>query len=146
MVRGGTRAGYATHAIGKWDVGYIAKVCTPTHRGFDSFLGYYKACNADLFYHTAGKCSAPGVAPMARDAVDFSLNTGAMGAVQGAPLNLNGTYSSRAFAAHARALIESHPPQSPLFMYRLHDIVITIRAPGLTENCLCFAMPILILM
>jgi|EP01046_Picozoa_sp_COSAG06_P075023 hypothetical protein len=38
-------------------VGYIAKACTPTHSGFDTFLGYYEACNHDLFYHTCGKCS-----------------------------------------------------------------------------------------
>ena len=35
-------AGYATHAIGKWDVGSINKRCTPTDRGFDSFVGYYE--------------------------------------------------------------------------------------------------------
>jgi len=27
------KLGYATHAIGKWDVGYIKKECTPTYRG-----------------------------------------------------------------------------------------------------------------
>jgi hypothetical protein len=30
--------------------------------------------------------------------------------------------------------------------YRLRDIMITLRAPGLTENCLCFAMTVLIFM
>eukprot|EP01050_Picozoa_sp_SAG11_P032526 SAG11_NODE_10612_length_817_cov_0.880223_2_plen_63_part_01 len=52
---------------------------------------------------------------MARDATDFSLNVGAK--LGGAPLDLNGTYSSRAFSAHARRLIEAHPPVTPLYMY-----------------------------
>jgi arylsulfatase A-like enzyme len=38
--------GYATHALGKWDVGYCARVCTPTHSGFDSFLGCDMACGS----------------------------------------------------------------------------------------------------
>ena len=35
---------YSTHAIGKWDVGYIKRHCLPTYRGYDTFLGYYTAC------------------------------------------------------------------------------------------------------
>ena len=31
--------GYSTHALGKWDVGYLAEKCTPTFSGFDTFLG-----------------------------------------------------------------------------------------------------------
>ena len=36
-------ANYSTHAVGKWDVGKISRTCTPTARGFDSWLGYYTA-------------------------------------------------------------------------------------------------------
>jgi hypothetical protein len=28
-------------AAGKWDVGYVKKHCTPTYRGYETFLGYY---------------------------------------------------------------------------------------------------------
>jgi hypothetical protein len=116
--------GYSTHALGKWDVGYIAKVCTPTHSGFETFLGYYEACNHDLFYHTCGKCSPQtcgrtdgnGTAT-AECEVDFSLNVGVQGAIQGAPVELNGTYSSRAFSARAKSLIASHNSSKPLYMY-----------------------------
>ena len=37
------QAGYATHAIGKWDLGMTTWAMTPTNRGFDTFLGYYNA-------------------------------------------------------------------------------------------------------
>ena len=46
------RAGYATHAIGKWHLGYFAKQYTPTGRGFDSFYGYYNE-NTDYYDHTS---------------------------------------------------------------------------------------------
>jgi len=46
------RAGYATHALGKWDVGSALRNATATYRGFDTFYGYYPACTADYWYHT----------------------------------------------------------------------------------------------
>lgn len=41
--------GYKTHALGKWDVGFMKKECSPTYRGFDTFLGYYMACERDYW-------------------------------------------------------------------------------------------------
>lgn len=36
-----TKAGYTTHAIGKWHLGYHTWEHTPTFRGFHSFFGFY---------------------------------------------------------------------------------------------------------
>jgi arylsulfatase A-like enzyme len=54
-------ANYATYALGKWDIGYIVKDCSPTFSGFDTFLGYYSACLSDYWYHwVPGQCDQKG--------------------------------------------------------------------------------------
>ena len=37
-------------------MGYVVAATTPTYKGFDTFLGYYRACNNDLFYHSTSPC------------------------------------------------------------------------------------------
>ena len=44
------RAGYETHAVGKWHLGFSRWVQTPTFRGFDSFFGMYQGA-ANYFGH-----------------------------------------------------------------------------------------------
>ena len=45
------KGGYATHCVGKWDLGMFKWEYTPTYRGFDSFYGYYSAAE-DYFNHS----------------------------------------------------------------------------------------------
>lgn len=43
-------AGYKTHAVGKWHLGFYKSVYTPLMRGFDSHFGYYSD-KGDYFQH-----------------------------------------------------------------------------------------------
>ncbi|XP_067670409.1 arylsulfatase B-like [Haliotis asinina] len=91
------KLGYATHIIGKWHLGFCKWECTPTYRGFDTFLGYYVATE-DYFTHSDGGY------------LDFRDNT--------LPArNYSGEYSANAFAQRAVDIIHRHNVSQPLFMY-----------------------------
>jgi len=125
------KQGYATHAIGKWDVGYIEKHCLPTYRGYDTFLGYYTACTSDYWYHgapggnlTYSKCGG----------VDFhdSVGDSIKGATMNGPDSLNNTYDQEVFTTRATNLIKSHPKDTtPFFLYlAYHNVHDTCQGGG----------------
>eukprot|EP00756_Hemistasia_phaeocysticola_P045614 Hpha_TRINITY_DN19361_c0_g1::TRINITY_DN19361_c0_g1_i1::g.81248::m.81248/K12375/ARSI_J; arylsulfatase I/J len=110
--------GYATHALGKWDVGYMQKRCSATMRGFDTFFGYYDACQADYWYHGAsgGYPARPNCTrPDSLLPTDFSNSSGAD--IRPASDSLNGTYNTRLLADEAARLVSVHDVSKPFYMY-----------------------------
>ena len=59
------KAGYTTHAIGKWHLGFCHQNYTPTYRGFDSFYGFYNGAQVLVAnYEPQAHSSQPFMAPL----------------------------------------------------------------------------------
>jgi arylsulfatase B len=57
-------AGYATHAAGKWHIGFQSEALLPTSRGYDSYLGYLQG-SMDHWTQAEDAAYLPaGIAPM----------------------------------------------------------------------------------
>ncbi|XP_060595787.1 arylsulfatase B-like [Ruditapes philippinarum] len=91
------QAGYATHAIGKWHLGFCNWECTAEYRGFDSFYGYYNS-RSDYYTHVQDKF------------LDFHDGYNVV-------WDKNGSYSADLYADRAEHIIAKHNKSQPLFLY-----------------------------
>jgi len=129
-------AGYATHYVGKWGVGYTWKEQTPMARGFDSFFGYYHdSCDywdqkqgADAIEKPIG-CEAAMRSGMEEGkplpmAVDLIRNWGPA-------YGENGTdWVDYLFLNESLKLIAEHDTSTPFFLlHSFHSVHAPLNAP-----------------
>ncbi|GIY27607.1 arylsulfatase B [Caerostris darwini] len=101
------KLGYATHAVGKWHLGFFRKEYTPTFRGFDSHYGYWSG-KEDYFDHTQQMGQMWGL--------DIHDNMKSV-------TDALGNYSTFLFADKAMDVIQNHNTSKPLFLYVAYQAV-----------------------
>ena len=104
--------GYATHAVGKWHLGFYSWEHTPTFRGFESFLGYYTGYE-DYYQHQQG------------GAIDLRHDEGPRCGANCSQVlwEARGEYSTHIFTRRATDVIRSTPAATPLFLYLAYQAV-----------------------
>uniref|UniRef100_A0A8C7WSJ5 Arylsulfatase family, member J n=1 Tax=Oryzias sinensis TaxID=183150 RepID=A0A8C7WSJ5_9TELE len=103
-------AGYSTHMVGKWHLGFYKRGCLPTQRGFDSFFGSLLG-SGDYYSHY--KCEVPGMC-------GYDLYDGEEAAWE----QDRGLYSTVMFTRKAVSILAHHDPRAhPLFLYLAYQAV-----------------------
>ncbi|XP_045192995.2 arylsulfatase J-like [Mercenaria mercenaria] len=95
--------GYATHMVGKWNLGFFKKEYTPTYRGFDSFFGFLNG-HQDYYTHRTKFEQWSGY--------DLLENE--------KPADVekyNGIYSTHLFTGKVIDILNTHNKTKPLFLY-----------------------------
>ncbi|XP_052902556.1 arylsulfatase B [Anopheles moucheti] len=99
-------AGYRTHLVGKWHLGFFRRAYTPTYRGFDSHYGYLGPY-IDYWDHSLqmNETSARGLDMRRNTDINYSAN---------------GIYATDLFNEEAVRIIHTHNESQPLFLVLTH--------------------------
>jgi arylsulfatase B len=110
------RAGYRTHAVGKWHLGHSQWEQTPTFRGFESFFGFYMG-GQDYFQHRDNENK--GGYDLRYDAHEHC------GHDCSKIVDERGNYSTHVFTREAIRVIRDHGggSEEPLFLYLAYQAV-----------------------
>jgi len=132
-------AGYATHMVGKWHIGYYKEQLIPTRRGFDSFFGFL---NGEEDHYSHALCENVTIALespsddyseirksssnadkkyMTSEDCGFDLRTNETVAA-----NYSGHYSTHLFTHKAVDVIQSYSSKQdakPFFLYLAYQAV-----------------------
>jgi len=136
-------AGYATHMVGKWHIGYYKEHLVPTRRGFDSFFGFFNG-REDYYSHVLCEnvesalefyghsemwklnkenylISNSDEKYMNSELCGFDLRTN-----ESVAANYSGHYSTHLFTQKAIDVIQSHSSKQdakPFFLYLAYQAV-----------------------
>ena len=123
-------AGYATHVVGKWDVGMTTPTHTPKGRGYDSSLIYYSHGNwayssIEWGGSTVNESAVPTDPDVYSNLIVDLWDTGKPGK------DLNGTmHEEYLFRDRMTSIIRNHDPETPLFLnYNSKLIHYPLQAP-----------------
>lgn len=100
-------AGYATHAVGKWHLGYCNEKYLPTRRGFDTFFGIYQQ---SVNYRNRDIACASYKFRNSMIGYDLRRN-------ENVTTDYKNVYSPIMYSEEARSIINEHPAEKPLFLY-----------------------------
>ncbi|XP_056617174.1 arylsulfatase I [Triplophysa dalaica] len=110
------QAGYSTHMVGKWHLGFCRPECLPTSRGFQSFLGSLTGSGDHFTFQSCDGAEACG----------FDLHDGDRPAWE-----LKGNYSTRLYTERVKQILRSHNRRKPLFLYvALQAVHTPLQAPA----------------
>ncbi|XP_038067025.1 arylsulfatase B-like [Patiria miniata] len=119
-------AGYSTHAIGKWHLGFCHKACLPTSRGFDTFFGLYTGGGDHWYYNRSMEGHREFSGHDLHDDTAKELRN---------VRQYDGIYSAELFTSRAQEIIKTRQEDQPFFLYLAYkNVHFPLQAPERYKN------------